>query len=199
MGYEIPDQFGNIVFRHTITGDAEEMVCNLGLDLGATAATTQTIVDDVFDVWAAEMMSSAPNTVTFVGATLYRRDGPGDLQVADSTSTPVVGTSSGSSIPPNTALILKKSTALGGRAHRGRMFFPGASEGLISPAGIVDSALITETNGNLVSFLAALAAIGPNDYVPVLLHTTGSILPPNPITSMVCDAKVGSQRRRLRP
>lgn len=195
MGYEIPDGFALAAFQFSITGDPELMVCGLGFDITGFVGDEQACVNAIDGAWVTEMKTSVPNTVTMDDTLLYVGQSSGDPVVYQSQSAPTVGTSSGTSVPPNVAVLIKKQTGTAGRAFRGRMFFPGVSEGLVSPAGVLDSALITQMQGDINSAFAAWVAL---DLVPVLLHSTGSLTFPTPITSFAIDSKVGSQRRRLR-
>lgn len=195
MAYIIPPGFALANFQFSITGDPELMVCGLGFDISSFVGDDQTLVNTIDAAWALEMKTSVPNTVSIDDTVLYIGQDGGEPTVFTSQSAPVAGTSSGSSVPPNVAVLIRKSSGVSGRANRGRMFFPGVSEGLVSPAGVLDSALITQIQGDINSAVAAWAS---DLLYPVILHTTGSTLPPTPIVSFSIDSKVGSQRRRLR-
>lgn len=198
MSYIIPPGFANLALKHRITGDPEEMVCNLGVDLSSFTGSGQDVANEAYGAWAEAMEASLPNTASFSGVTAYIGQDGSDPLVFESGGADVPGTSSGSSIPPNVAVIIRKSTELGGRAGRGRMFFPGVSEGLITPAGVLDGTLVDQIQGDIEDFVVNLGTLPSGELGPVLLHTSGSVIPPTPIVSFTVDTLVGSQRRRLR-
>lgn len=114
-----------------------------------------------------------------------------------STSATTPGGRSGTSEPPQVAVLLKKRSARGGRRGQGRMYLPWAvNDGSISEAGVITTADVTQITGAATAFLDALAS----DATPmVILHSLGSSDPgsPNVVTSLICDPVVATQRRRL--
>ena len=129
-------------------------------------------------------------------------DGSEDLVGIDTTV--VAGGRSLASTPANTAALVHKRTARGGRRGRGRMYIPWSlATTTVSEAGVVTPAEVTVITTAMTNWLTAMAASGPGPVVllhrpslPGTLHpsTAG---PPNVVTSMSCDALVATQRRRL--
>lgn len=122
-------------------------------------------------------------------------DGAEDLIAETAISLP--GLKSGTMLPPNSAMLLHKRTARGGRRGRGRMYVPwaiGATE--VDEAGVIAGATVTAQQTKATAFLSAL---GSNGVPMVVLHDPGLTAtgPPNPVTSLLVDARVGTQRRRL--
>lgn len=105
--------------------------------------------------------------------------------------------------PSNVALLVRKSTARGGRRGRGRFYIP-----WIVPNAAVDDVgqLSGEFHGNMQvasnDLLSNLAAAQPGGAgTPmVLLHSTSpnsATGSPNPVVGLTVDTLVGTQRRRL--
>lgn len=97
---------------------------------------------------------------------------------------------------PNVAFLVRKNTSSGGRAGRGRNYWPGVPEAAVSEAGVVPSNIAAAMDGDLAALLASLLA---SDIPMVLLHEVGApLVNPSTVTSYVLDNKVATQRRRLR-
>lgn len=102
---------------------------------------------------------------------------------------------SGGSLPSAAALI-HKYTGIGGHAGKGRMFMPGViasnydNKGLFGPGHAEAITAVWE------SFRTKLVADGMD---VVLLHGVHSpVTAPSTVSSFACDAKMATQRRRLR-
>lgn len=99
-------------------------------------------------------------------------------------------------VAANTAVLINKNTAAGGRAGKGRMYIPGIRENKISGAGVMDTDEFAAWISAAVGFFEDM---NDDDLTPVLLHGTGSPLTtPTAITSLQVQNKVATQRRRLR-
>ncbi len=126
MPLNVPDGYTVAAFSHTLTGWARPMVCTVGLDTSGAAAVNTTMANAVFTAWANALDTSVTNNLTFTGVVLYWKQPLGYVPVP-STSTAVVGTSSGSGLAPNTAVMIEKNTLRPGRSGKGRFFLPGFS------------------------------------------------------------------------
>lgn len=104
------------------------------------------------------------------------------------------GAGSGLNVPANTSVLIRKNTALGGRKHNGRLFWPWVSEGNVTGAGVIAGGVVstmqTEFEGWLDDLLGA-------DLPMVLLHGD-ALTAPDTVTSLSVQAQVATQRRRLR-
>jgi hypothetical protein len=84
--------------------------------------------------------------------------------------------------------------APGGRRARGRMFLPpfGLHEGNVSPNGMLEDDFVADTQAILALWFA--------DIDMVLLHdsATPGAPEPYPLTNLVLDNRIATQRRRLR-
>ena len=98
-------------------------------------------------------------------------------------------------LPQNCSFMLKKITASSGRANRGRMYLPpfGIAEADVTSTGTIVAGTYTTVNNRVQEFLSQINAI---PYGPVLFHTTPS--DSTPLTGLVLDTRIATQRRRLR-
>lgn len=186
----IPTGFAQAAWRFTLTGDPEPMITTIGLDV--SAGSVQAAADDFADLWLSQFpASNMAAGWTYLGATL--RVGTGGAPLIVEAPRNVAGTGGGASLPNNCALLIKKRTGLGGRSGRGRMFVPMTSVGEdnVSPNGVITPAVVT-------SLQTAWDAL-KNGMVPFLLHDDLSpVTTPTPITSLVVDGRIATQRRRMR-
>lgn len=108
----------------------------------------------------------------------------------------VVGTLAGGGFTSNTAVLIQKKTALGGRRHRGRMFIPPL---LFSDIGADNNGFI---NGTVLSNMNITWGIFRADLVnadvPMVLHHSGVALDSQLVTDLVVQPQMATQRRRMR-
>lgn len=123
---------------------------------------------------------------------IHVKRGPDDTGTFFDLGTNILGQSPGDSNPA-TALLINKSSALGGRANRGRMFIPGVIEADVAQGGQVSGTAQAAFQTQWTNFLNGLAA----DSIPmVILHSTS--LTPTPVTALQVVTLLGRQGRRLR-
>jgi len=193
----IPLEFCEVWFQLNVAGDNEPMFTHMAY--GVTATVTQAAVDAGFNAWTAHAgwRGRFDSSVTLFGGHVLEQTTAG-IRRWDAAASPTLGTGAACA-PNNVATILRKSTALGGRRNRGRMFIPNPIEGEVSSAGVY-------TGGAIISWNSAAGAILPGGSIhtafgflgdAVVLHDTGSQTPAV-VTNLTCQSRVGTQRRRLR-
>jgi len=162
----------------------------IGVDHTGTSSIEQE-GQDCRDAWITEVLPLQHVDVQLDG--LFVKRGPnatGQSYLAPSTAN---GTTSGDAMSPNVTALVKKTTALGGRQGRGRMYVPGLIEANVGGGGALAGAF----QGNLQDGIDAWAAACViANCQPMLLHN--DLLSPTEITAFAIDAKVATQRRRLR-
>lgn len=94
---------------------------------------------------------------------------------------------------PQAAWLVQKRTAFGGRENRGRFYIPGLSESIVDTGGVILSVNVALAQTELDEFHTGLQAADLPMYV---LHNSASL--PTAVTSLVADATIATQRRRLR-
>jgi hypothetical protein len=134
--------------------------------------------------------------------------GPYRLEVGQDGGDPIVveygattvGSNNDEPLPPNCALLVRKTTAFGGRRNRGRAYIPGLSlKPSTSPAGMIDGAAVTALQSDANDWWAAAANVGPPEVSGLVLLHSESPFTPTPITGLDVQDKIATQRRRLRP
>lgn len=193
MTLVIPPGYAQVAYRFLLANDPEEIITTLGVDTDVfpgnlTGATA--LRDKWTETWGA-VGRSASYTFRGVYLRVGQDGGPPVVVQVDSLS---VGT--GSQVPPpqNCALLVKKQTASGGRANRGRMYLPPypIGEGDITANGVIADGQVTTLQGVINTWLNEVGAY-------VVLHDSESpVTTPTPITSFILDRVIATQRRRLR-
>ncbi len=193
----IPAGFGLAKYRFLLSGDQEEMIVTMGHDaqVFTGSALANALQDAFIDTWTAARFGTS---YTFVGVDVQvgsTLSGVGPYFNHTSSNAPVVGTSTATRIPQNTAILVRKATATPGRRGRGRMFMPAiVTEGDINDAGILTAAKISDTQTAVNAWLARLDADLLNAYI---FHDAAPATPSR-VISMSVDSQVATQRRRLR-
>lgn len=221
MPLTIPPGDGLAAYHFRLIGDPEEMLVTLGVRpvAGPFAAGHVTRLEAA---WRANILPNMSVDISLVRTTAsIAQDGGDPLLFERVPVSAAPGTAAGTVLPPNVAVLIRKTTALGGRRGRGRMFLPGMLESFADNAGNVSTSSQGSFNTAFAAYLAALGAAaggGELPVIPLLLHnnsttttrssgggsttvtvTEGAAGPvPTVITGFQCDPKVATQRRRLR-
>lgn len=192
----IPAGYGHVIIPIRLTGLDRRAAITFGVEQNevgfpstAWANTIQACFTDNFSL----------DTSVQVGPTVLRVNLDGTEPVTVEGSVTHTGVWAGNMLPPNVALLLRKSSLRGGRRGRGRMYVPWAlDEANVAENGQIDSATITTMQTRANDFLTDLDTAG---WPMHLLHSSGgSTAPgsPNPVTALTVDPAVATQRRRLR-
>lgn len=126
-------------------------------------------------------------------ATIHVKLGPNATGAFTDLSVELSGGVSTSGTSPNVAVLVKKSTTLGGRKGAGRFFWPGCPEGAIGSDGTIDTAARLAMDSTFADLRADLDTNG----VPMMLLHNDSTNP-NLVSSLSVAAVGATQRRRLR-
>lgn len=183
-------------FGFMTTGDSETMYTHLAYDIDGTV--DQTALDAGFADFQTEFKELFSSETQLTGGHILEGAAGGTIRWESSVAS-VAGTTVGNAPANNLAILVQKFTGLGGRRHRGRMFFPPGIETQVSPAGILNSAALTAWGTALPELLpgggvhTAFGFLGDAQ----LLHETGSQTPTT-ITSLAVSTKCATQRRRMR-
>jgi hypothetical protein len=120
--------------------------------------------------------------------------GPSSAPISGEGTSRAFGGSVIESCPPNCAVLVQKRTATGGRRGRGRYFWPwAASETSVSEGGVWATASRNNFQTGQEGFLAELTT---NNVPMMLFHADGGA--PSPVTSLVTQTLLATQRRRMR-
>lgn len=173
------------------------MITTFGVRPALTFTDISDIVDAVQLAITETALFLAANIVTgwvYHGFEVVRATDTGD-EAAEFVTT-VTGVLVGGGFTSNTAILLQKRTGLGGRRHRGRMFFPPVLFGQdgADNNGFLTPALVTNLSTTFATFLSELAAAE----VPMALHHSGTALDSQLVSSLEPAAQLATQRRRMR-
>jgi hypothetical protein len=206
MPLQIPEGTYQAKLRFSCTGDAEEMISTIAVQ--GREPGDRDLVEVAHAVYAAWLGAWPPvnlcNDYTFLGVDVTEgsNDGTGETASWDE---PVDGVGTWRCLPSNCAMLIRKKTALGGRANIGRMFLPAGyiDVSTIEPTGWIGTVDYDRYQSNIDQFFENLVdeTTTPGspiaDFLPVLLH---SVLTrdPTPIVKFAIDRIIATQRQRMR-
>lgn len=202
MTLVIPQHYGEAILSFLWAGDSQPMAMTVGVH--APTATNTDANDVANEVYAAFLT----NLIPIVSTVLTLEEVVVHLQADALPAGPVVGlaigpdtgANSGNVLPQNSAYLVHKRTAVGGRGGRGRMYLPGCAEGSVSDTGVVASGTLTTFNTAWAGFLSDVTSGLFITELVVLHDSSGGTAgdPPAVITSLTMDSVIATQRRRLR-
>lgn len=199
----IPVGYGNAIIGWNTSSKSELITVTLGyatagsgIDAAANANAIFAAITSASGSPSAAAPASMTNAWQLTSVHCYERRVAGPLVRGDSTTSPVVGTITGSSneMVVSAPVRVTKRTAFVGRQYRGRMYAPFTRlESDVAANGVIASSPLSSVQASWSKFLANLVAFPIN---PVLLHSDAGITP-TPIVAFFCQTVVGTQRRRL--
>lgn len=195
----IPPGYALWLMTYRFEGDSEEMIATCGVDVGEWGGDFINGVDWLHSEWNDVINASLGDTVTYGPDRLVvGQDGGDPLTYSGALSD--VGAVSAFPMWPNSAVLIQKRTAVGGRRNRGRFYQPGFSiRNQITAAGVIDPDYLFDLQTNIDLFMTHVnAGTGFQSTDLVVLHSSAPSTPAV-ITSLTADSKVATQRRRLRP
>lgn len=192
----IPLEFCEVWFQYQVTGDNEPMYTHMAY--GVAATIDQTAVDAGYQSWQLHWKTRSHSTVNLVGGHVLEQTSAG-IRRWDAGVATTPGTGTGTPLPNNCATLLKKSTALGGRRNRGRMYVPCPMEAEVDGAGICTAPSLTAWNTECAKILPGGAVHTAFGFLgdAVVLHEAGSQTPAV-VTDLSPAPKIATQRRRMR-
>jgi hypothetical protein len=202
----IPPNFAQVAIELRLVNDPEPMFVTFGVSAGTPVegggdffgSTALVDIGTAFRTHFGAKMSSQ-YSVTGCKA----RIGTSGEPLASEVPLSLACTATGGAVPQNTAVLVRKLSALGGRRNRGRFFVPGAIETTIEPHGVMATGNIASWQTAADAFLAAVNGAGGVGNM-VILHSTEALPAPpgHPEPTDVTALKVlelcATQRRRLR-
>lgn len=195
MSLIIPPGFAQALLKFSLSGDPEEMVVTFGVDTTGVVTPDMNgaiVVSEAFlEHFPASVFSSA---YVFKGTKLLVGQDGGPPAIYDEPRS-VQGTAVLAILPSNCAILVKKTTGLGGRRGRGRMYWPPMflNESAVDGNGIIDESNRAGINTRMEAFRTELGM--------VLFHDSlgaGIEPPPTTVGSLVVDQRIATQRRRMR-
>lgn len=192
----IPDTFTNVRYVFSCAGIPEEMSFAHGIQagLGMDLEEQLQICYDAFWQNVFETEAGIYQGWTWLGVRGTKMVG-GEPFVAEVNQT-WVGSVAGQTPVVNTALLVRKQTATGGRKGRGRMYWPCFinAESTVNNAGFLEVSDHGNIQGRITDWYDAMVA---GDCVPYLFHSDPADAA-TLITGFSLQSQVATQRRRLR-
>ena len=190
----IPSGFAQINWKFTGTSAPRGAEVTLGVNISSFAGSAADAAAAAITAYNDNVDPITPATVTL--ASVLVKFGPNATGPSAEVPSGNAGSGGGASASPNVAWLVHKVTALGGRAGRGRMYWPGVQESEVDPSGTLSSAFVTGAQTAMDGFLADL---GTALLIPVVLHSeTSPLSAPTTITELTVDGVAATQRRRMR-
>lgn len=176
-------------FRPGSTG----RLCHSVFGVKVASPPTQSDVDAVSTTLSGIYRGFVKTPGRYDGSRILIGQDGGDPLELNTTAGNGTGTTTTAMLTPQVMMMIRKSTALAGRKHRGRTFIPDVQESLVDSDGTIQSSLLTGYQTS-ASDLFSLFAAGPVFDGMVLLHTDSTV--PTPVTSYTVQAKVATLRPR---
>ena len=190
----IPSGYAQINWKFTGTSCPNGAEVTLGVDVSSYGGTPAAAAGDAISAYNTTVDAITPATVTL--SSVLVKFGPNATGPSAEVSSGNAGSGGGASASPNVAWLVHKQTAQGGRAGRGRMYWPGVQESEVDPSGVLSTAFVTGAQTAMNNFLSALAT---DLLIPVVLHgATSPLSTPTTILTLSVDGRAATQRRRLR-
>lgn len=187
---------GTAQINWSFTGEAlpHGAQVTLGVAVDAYTGTPADAAADARDAWDANLKDRVTAQITL--SEVLVKFGPNATGPSAVLPTDIDGTATGEADSPNVAYLIHKVTEFGGRTGRGRMYLPGVPSPNVFNNGLLSDAWRASTLAAFSGFYTDLTTAG---LFPLLLHGPDSpVTTPLPITDFVVDARVATQRRRLR-
>lgn len=163
-----------------------------GIDNSGAHHTPDEIADLVEGNYVDNILPAQNSHVTLVG--ILVKNGPNEDGPFTEHGILHSGLNTSGDAIPNCCALVRKVTALGGRAHRGRWFLPILGESDIQTGGLVSGTFLSGLQDALDAFYAQLVS----DDIPMSLLHTSSLVSPDAVTALTAQSTIATQRRRLR-
>lgn len=195
MPLNIPIGYSQVAFHHSGEALSGEAICTIGL-FHEASPSFQSAFDDVSLAWAESFLPHMHPSYRYEKLTAVTPT-EGGLLSFESVAGNNPGTSAGTALPPNVAILLRKVTGYAGKANRGRMYLPGVTGEALSGSNKAELSAFTLTNLNLAA-ASFLGLVIDALCVATLLHQVGIPDPPRQLTDLNPATRLATQRGRLR-
>lgn len=192
MPLVIPNGFQLALYRLSLVGDPEPILISCGHAInGAPADDADALFDNFYESWKNRLSNAYA-----LEEVLCKQVTAGGSELQGNHVEHSVGLYTGGILPQNCATLVRKNTGLSGRHNRGRCFIPGA----LNRDNVGGNGAITATELALSQGAANTwkLACDSDSLDMVILHSSGPSAA-TPVTSLVVDGRIATQRRRLRP
>lgn len=193
---EVPVAYVNITARIQLAGDLEPMSTSIGAHLIDPDTFDQADANSIAGTMGTFVKGVMTSDYSVINVNCFAGTSAGDVSF-DSATGNGAGAIVAAPVPQNTAYLIRKSGALAGRKHRGRMFIPGVRESVVEAVGSLTTGEQSRITALVDAFFFTRTTSAVYDSFEIL-HSYGDATIPTPITAMRIDPVVATQRRRLR-
>lgn len=186
----IPIGFAQVAHDFGGNGLAFPAAVVYGVDISGSLTPSE-MAESLHIAFGAEILEVVNESVQLERTRV--KYGPQDLGPFGEFSDTIVGGTPGAGSPSNCAFLITKSTGLGGRKGRGRMYLPGCTESQVGSDGALDAGQQALLQTAMTNWQGALTFVGQP---LVLLHNDETS--PTPVTSLSVQGVIATQRRRMR-
>lgn len=196
MPLVIPPGFAEIALFLSFENDPEPMVTTIGMS--TTDPLTVTDLEDLGTAFHTALDDELVDEMTLIK--VKSTEGNDGSPIITEANMALDFSNSGAPLLPNTAVLVRKNTGVGGRSQRGRMYIPGYRAESVFSYGVIDPTNVLSLQGAITDVFENFVGLGAPWGVPVLLHTTDAPdTTPTELVSLTVEARLATQRRRLRP
>lgn len=205
MRTNLPAGYSQALLHFSGVGLPRTAAISFGMDQLGTVPDVGTICGTLISLWATHLDSQLSNSCTFTGVRV--KAGPMETGPFADVGASNVGGNANAATSPAVCYLVRKVTGSGGKSGTGRMFVPGLADNEVDEAGKISTTRLTSLGTAWTAFFNALVTAN----IPmVLLHSYGDYTnsagqpvhvepkDPTPVTSLVIDGTVATQRRRQR-
>lgn len=188
----IPPGYANLQFVFDLPNSRQALV-GIGFGIAAFENTDMEAIEGA--VLAAQFLGNVDDSVTISLLRLVVGTSDPSAPIVYERGVDIEGTNAGTSLPPGSAFLIKKSTLRGGRKGRGRAYWPGVPADYVDEGGVIQQNVGTigdQFTAMIGDITEATVSLDP----AVLLHTGSET--PDEITGWSVDPMIATQRRRLR-
>jgi hypothetical protein len=145
------------------------------------------LANDLFAFWADNILTEQASSWALTAVEITTSDGSN----FQSDAAIVGGGKTGAAEQPQVCVLVRKLSASGGRANKGRFYVPGIDADDFSDEGVLDTSARTAWQNGFNDWYAAH---GAGDIGIVILHSVAGA--PTDVTGMQVTGAVATQRRR---
>ncbi len=169
-----------------------------------TSTTAQQSADNLQALAADNFDNYLDSSAQLMRTTTLKGNGSTSFTVGTSTALPRTGTNPISGAPPNTAVLVQKRTALGGRKGRGRVYFPWSlNESEVDETGKIGVTYVSGFQNSMDAYLFGYGGAmvianrlydlpWTNPARQLLAVTKGAV-----VTALIVSNMAATQRRRM--
>ena len=191
----IPDGYAQVNLKFTGQEVPTGAEVTFGVQDQSGSATPEDIAAAVNDAIGVSQIHELIANDSVLATSLVKM-GPTSTGPSIETAIGLAGNAGSDGTAPNLAVLIHKGTLAGGRAGRGRLYWP-----FVMAVWIEDDGTITPaTQGTFTNTFQAFGdTLISAAFPPVVLHGVDSpITVPSHIVTWRCDARAATQRRRMR-